>query len=64
VLTRNFGGAAGASVVGVLLVTHEVQSTFAVVAFVGLAALLPALLLPSRGAERALLAARDGQVHG
>jgi MFS family permease len=62
VLTRNFGGAAGASVVGVLLVTHEVQSTFAIVAFVGVAALLPAFLLPSWGTERALLAVRDGQV--
>ena len=62
VLTRNFGGAAGASVVGVLLVTHEVQSTFTIVAFVGVAALLPALFLPSWGTERALLAARDGQI--
>ena len=64
VLMRNFGGAAGAAVVGVLLADLGVAQTFELVAFVALAALLPALLLPSRGAERSLLAARDGQVHG
>jgi Flp pilus assembly protein TadB len=54
ILMRNFGGAAGAAVVAVLLVDGGVTLAFGVLAIVAAAALLPALLLPSREAERRL----------
>lgn len=64
VLMRNFGGAAGAAVTAVLLTGSGVPLAFGVLAVVALAALLPALMLPSPSGERAMLASRDGLAHG
>lgn len=61
VLMRNFGGAAGAAITAVLLVDFGVRVAFGTLAVVALLALLPALLLPSPGRERQLLAARDAK---
>jgi MFS family permease len=60
ILMRNFGGAAGAAVVAVLLVDGGVTVAFGVLAIVAAAALLPALLLPSREAERRVIATANG----
>jgi MFS family permease len=63
ILMRNFGGAAGAAVVAVLLVDGGVSVAFGIVAIVAAAALLPALLLPSREVERQVIAAANGSRH-
>ena len=59
VLMRNFGGAAGAAVTAVLLADGGVTAAFGALALVAAVALVPALLLPSAGSEKRLLAARD-----
>lgn len=59
VLMRNFGGAAGAAVVAVLLADAGVDIAFGTLAVIVLLALLPVALLPSNSAERQLLARRD-----
>jgi hypothetical protein len=64
VLMRNFGGAAGAAIVAVLLEDSGVSVAFGVLAIVAAAAMLPALLLPTPGAERRMLTAIDEQRHG
>jgi len=58
-LMRNFGGAAGAAIVAVLLEDGGVTLAFGVLAAIAAAALLPALLLPSPFEERRMLAAVD-----
>ena len=63
ILMRNFGGAAGAAVVAVLLEDGGVTMAFGVLAIVAAAALLPALLLPSRSAEKRVIAAVNGARH-
>jgi len=63
VLMRNFGGAAGAAVVAVLLADAGVTMAFAILAAVAGAAMLPALLLPSPSAERRLVASSSGGRH-
>jgi MFS family permease len=60
ILMRNFGGAAGAAVVAVLLENRGVTVAFGTLTIVACAALLPALLLPSRKAEKRILAAVEG----
>jgi MFS family permease len=60
ILMRNFGGAAGAAVVAVLLQDGGVTLAFGVLAVVAAAAILPALLLPSREGERRLIATANG----
>lgn len=52
VLMRNFGGAAGAAVIGVLLVSDGVRPAFTVLFVVGLGALAFAMLLPSASDEK------------
>ena len=59
VLMRNFGGALGAAVMAVLLADVGTSSAFLIAAVVGLIALAPALLLPSRDAEHAIIARRE-----
>ncbi len=63
ILMRNFGGAAGAAVVAVLLEDGGVTMAFGVLAIVAAAALLPALLLPSRSVEKQLIAAATRARH-
>lgn len=48
VLTRNFGGAAGATLTGVLLAGVGVRETFLILTVITIAALVPALALPGR----------------
>ena len=63
ILMRNFGGAAGAAVVAVLLEDGGVTMAFGVLAIIAAAAILPALLLPSRSAEKRVIAAVNGTRH-
>jgi len=58
VLMRNFGGAAGAAIVAVLLDKGGVTLAFSILAVVAAAALLPALLLPGPSSERRMHAVR------
>ena len=53
VLMRNFGGAAGAALIAVLLVDAGVNVAFGTMAVVALLALIPALSLPSLAKEHA-----------
>lgn len=68
VLTRNFGGALGAAVIAVTAdalipnggtVAEGLAPAFWVIAAVGLLALIPAILLPRRAAEKKLIAERE-----
>ncbi len=59
VLLRNFGGALGVAVVAVLLADVGRPTTFWMLAAVGIAMVVPALLLPGRAGEERIRQASD-----